>query len=245
MTYSVNLEDLAEKISTHVFVEYLSKTGWICLPSRRDYLKIFQFRYADDGFYQVVVPLERSLGDYKRSLFDAIVTVAGAEKQSVEQLILYLLNPNTDILKIRLDKNGAEPGTVAIDDGIRICENARRLLAATARDIAALNRCHQGRTDDVVSRFVDSCRLGQTEIGGYVVSIFCPFGKIDHQNSFRLLNAFYEEDECASSLNRQAINRLMSSVAMIKDAIGKGVCDSDEQTENCAVSACFWLALSD
>ncbi len=32
------------------------------------------------------------------------MTVAEAEHKSVEQVMLYLLNPNTDILKIRLEK---------------------------------------------------------------------------------------------------------------------------------------------
>lgn len=37
-------------------------------------------------------------------MFDAIEQIAFLEGQSTEQLMLYLLNPNTDILKIRLQK---------------------------------------------------------------------------------------------------------------------------------------------
>ena len=80
-------------------------------------------------------------------MYDAIVTVADVEKQSIEQLMLYLLNPSTDILKIKLDKNNIETGSITIDDGIRIYENAKKLLVATAQDISKWSEmgvtCHQ------------------------------------------------------------------------------------------------------
>lgn len=46
----------------------------------------------------------KKLHDYKKAMYQAVVTVAEAEHKSVEQVMLYLLNPNTDILKIRLEK---------------------------------------------------------------------------------------------------------------------------------------------
>ena len=95
--------------------------------------------------------MDRTLSDYKSAMFDAIETVSVAEKQSTEQLMLYLLNPNTDILKIRLVKNSTETGSVTIDDGIRIYENAKKLLIATAQDIINPKRYHLGRIDDTVS----------------------------------------------------------------------------------------------
>lgn len=45
-------------------------------------------------------------------MFDAIEQIAFLEGQSTEQLMLYLLNPNTDILKIRLQKKDVEAGSI-------------------------------------------------------------------------------------------------------------------------------------
>ena len=103
-----------------IFAKYLSSTGWTAFPTKKDYIKIFQFKSVSGDFYQVIIPMDRTLSDYKSAMFDAIETVSVAEKQSTEQLMLYLLNPNTDILKIRLVKNSTETGSVTIDDGIRI-----------------------------------------------------------------------------------------------------------------------------
>lgn len=244
MIYSINLKDLTEKINPLAFVKYLTSTGWTVFPTKKDYIKIFQFKSVSDDFYQVIIPMDRTLSDYKSAMFSAIEKVSIAEKQSTEQLMLYLLNPNTDILKIRLVKNNTENGSITIDDGIRIYENAKKLLVATAQDIINPKRYHLGRIDDTVSKFIDNCKFGQTEIGSYVVSIVCPFAEIDEKKSFRELGIFSEETECAHSLTRQVTNRLMTNIASIKNTIDRGDYDKlTAQSGNSIISANFFEAL--
>ena len=103
MIYSVNLMDLTEKISPLAFAKYLKDMGWKLFQSKKQYIKIYQYEKNDD-FFQVVIPAEKKLCDYKEAMYRAVATVAEAENKSVEQVLLYLLNPNTDILKIRLEK---------------------------------------------------------------------------------------------------------------------------------------------
>ena len=134
MIYSVNFMDLTEKISPLAFAKYLKDMGWEQYQSKRQYVKIFQYEKNDD-FFQVVIPTEKKLNDYKEAMYKAVATVAEVENKSVEQVLLYLLNPNTDILRIRLEKKDVEAGNILFDDAIRMYENAKRLLAATALDI--------------------------------------------------------------------------------------------------------------
>ena len=89
---TVNLKDLTEKISPHAFAKYLSSTGWTIFPTKKDYIKIFQFKSTEDDFYQVIIPMDRTLSDYKSAMYEAVETVSVVEKQSTEQLMLYLLN---------------------------------------------------------------------------------------------------------------------------------------------------------
>jgi len=46
------------------------------------------------------------------------------------QVRLYLLNPNTAIIKIRLEKLGVESGNILLDDAIKLYDNVKKLLAA-------------------------------------------------------------------------------------------------------------------
>ncbi|HJA94751.1 MAG TPA: hypothetical protein H9717_16820 [Candidatus Eisenbergiella merdipullorum] len=221
MIYSVNFLDLTEKINPLAFSKYLKETGWKLFPTKRTYLKIYQYENKDE-FFQVIIPFEKRLSDYKEAMYKAVTTVAEMEKKSVEQVMLYLLNPNTDILKIRLERQDIETGNILFDDAIRMYENAKKLLAATALDILHPKKYHQGRTDDAVSHFLSSCRFGQTEIGSYVVSVVCPFAELDEKEGYKQLSIFSEEEECANSLTRKVTSRVMNNIYQIKSHIDEG-----------------------
>lgn len=68
--------------------------------------------------------------------------------------MLYLLNPNTDILKIRLEKDDVEQGNIMLDNAINLFNNAKKILAATALDIINPQKTHYGRMDDSVKIFI-------------------------------------------------------------------------------------------
>lgn len=97
MIYSVDFMDLTEKINPHAVVRYLKDTGWMQYKTKKEYIKIFQKITEKEEFYQVIIPIDKTLADYKKAMFDAIEQIAFLEGQSTEQLMLYLLNPNTDL----------------------------------------------------------------------------------------------------------------------------------------------------
>lgn len=224
VTYSVNFMDLSEKISPLAFAKYLKDMGWELFQNRKKYIKIFQYEKNDD-FFQVIIPMEKRLNDYKEAMYRAVVTVAEAENKPVEQVMLCLLNPNADILKISLEKRDMEAENIFFDDAIQIYESTKRLLAATALDILHPRRYHQGKMDDRVLKFLSSCRLGQTEIGSCVVSVVCPFAELDENEGYRQLSIFSDEEQCANSLTRQVTRRLMENISFIKDQIDDGKTD--------------------
>ena len=102
MIYSINFLDMTEKLSPLAVCKYLEDMKWSLFPFKREDIKVFQTS-VKDHLVQVRVPLDKDLLDYKESMFDTIQTVAEVEQKSVEQVMLFLLNPNTDILKIRLE----------------------------------------------------------------------------------------------------------------------------------------------
>ncbi len=155
----------------------------------------------------------------------------------------YLLNPNTDILKIRLDKKEVESGSIMFDDAIQLFDNAKKLIAAAALDVIHPKKIHYGRIDEPVQRFLSQCRFGQTEIGSYVVSVVCPFVELSETEGYRQLNIFSDEEQCANSLTRKITNRLMTNVAAIKQNI-----DNDNletlANDDSPISSNFYEALS-
>jgi hypothetical protein len=245
MKHSIEFMDLADKINPLAFVKYLKDTGWIEFPTKKSYINIFQIRTEDDGDFQVKIPLDQTLLDYKEAMLQAVEIVAAREHQTMEQLLLYLLNPNTDIIKVRLERDDVEAGTILFDDAIRIYENAKKLITATAQDVLHPKYYHQGRMEEVISKFIGSCKFGQTELGSYIVSIVCPFAELDDSAGYRQLSIFSEEEECARSLTRQVTNRIMSNIYAIKNHIDEGDYSKlISEDQNSMISANFYEALS-
>lgn len=244
MIYSVNFLDLTEKINPLAFSKYLKDTGWIQFPSKRTSVKIYQLEKGDN-FFQVIIPVDKKLGDYKQAIYKAVKTVALVENKSVEQVMLYLLNPNTDILKIRLEKKEVEPGNILFDDAIHLYENAKKLLAATALDILHPKKYHQGRIDDAVMKFLSNCRFGQTEIGSYVVSVVCPFVELDNDEGCKQLSIFSDEEQCADSLTRKVTSRVINNIVEIKNQIDSGNLENlVSKKDEILISANFYEALN-
>lgn len=241
MIYSINYMDMVERINPLEVTKYLNISGWKSIPYKREGVKIYQNTFGD--LQQVIVPMRKDFIDYKNTMYKVIQTIADVENKSIEQVMLYLLNPNTDILKIRLDRKDIEPGNILFDDAISLFENAKKLLAATALDIINPKKIHYGRIDDAVTSFLNQCRFGQTEIGSYIVSIVCPFAELDEKIGYKQLSIFSDEEECANSLTRKVTNKLMSNIHTIKSKI-----DADELAylygEDSDISSNFFEALS-
>ena len=242
MIYSINFVDMTLKLNPLAVAKYLMDTQWKEYAVNRNDIKIFQYE-KDDIFEQVTVPLEKNLRDYKQIMYETICKIAFIEKKSVEQQMLYLLNPNTDILKIRLDREEVESGNIMFDDAIQLYDNARKLLAATALDIINPKRMHWGRVDDSVQQFLERCRFGQTEIGSYVVSVVCPFAELSETEGYKQLSIFSDEERCANSLTRKVTNRLMTNIATIKKKVDEGNLESLVNYED-GISSNFYEALN-
>lgn len=242
MIYSVNFVDMTLKLNPLAVTKYLSETNWELYPIRRKDIKIYQYK-RENLFEQVTIPLDKTLRDYKNAMYDAVCKIAYIEKKSVEQLMLYLLNPNTDILKIRLNKEEVESGNIMFDDAIQLYDNAKKLLAATALDVINPKKIHCGRVDEPVQKFLSQCRFGQTEIGSYVVSVVCPFAELSESEGYKQLSIFSDEEQCANSLTRKVTNRFMTNIATIKQEIDDGNLESLANYDN-PISSNFYEALN-
>lgn len=243
MRYSVNYFDLAENVNSLLFSRYLKDTGWEQFPSKKTKVKIYQ--YEDNrGFYQVNLPVDKNLSDYKEAMYRAVQTVAEAESRELQSVLLCLLNPHSDILKIRLANPNVESGNIPLDDAIRVYDNTKKLLAAATQDVLHPRKYHQGRVEDAVSKFLSECRFGQTEVGSYVVSVVCPFAELDAQKGYQQLSLFSEEEKCANSLTRKVTSRVMENLHRIKNNVDEdNVEELVAQAEKCAISSNFYEAL--
>ena len=220
MIYSVDFIKMAGKINHINMVKFLHDLGWEEFITKNKNAKTYQ-RITNDSFHQVDIPTSRNLRDYSIAMYRAIETISSVVNQSVEQVLLDLLNPISDIIRVQIKDKEMESGSIFIEDAIKLYDNAKKLLTATALDYKNPRPVHLGRTDATIQEFVSNCRFGQTEIGSYVVSVICPMIDISQEKIVQL-SLFSDEETNAHSLTRNVIKKLITSMQRVKEAIDDG-----------------------
>lgn len=220
MIYPVDFIKMAGTVNHVEFAKYLHDLGWKSIKTTKNTFHVFQHE-RDNDFFQADIPTTRALSDYDRTIYRAIEEVARFSQKSTEQVLLELINPLSDIIRIRLKNEDLESGSIYMEDAITLYENTRKLLTAAAMDVLNPAILHRGRPDSTIQKFISTCRFGQTEIGSYIVSVVCPISKIE-DNDIIQLSLFQDEQEAAHSLTRNTINKMLSSAQAIKEGIDGG-----------------------
>ncbi|MCL1996820.1 MAG: hypothetical protein FWG63_11485 [Defluviitaleaceae bacterium] len=232
MVYSANLKQLSAKIGHIEMAKMLKDLGWTEFPTRRNNVKTFQTE-NDIGFFQIDLPFDKELVDYSKAIYRAAETLAQASNRSLEQTFLNLLNPASDIIHIQIDNFDTSSGSIFLEDGIKLFNDTKKMLIATTKDILNPQLQHSKNSPKKVSDFVNMCRFGQTEIGSYIITVVCPFAKVESDNAVQL-TLFDEKEEMTNSLTRKVVNKLICSIDNVKKAINN---DSLENTINESLAA--------
>lgn len=111
VSYCVDFLEWTEIIDSNAFSKYLEDAGWKQFKYNREDIKIYQLENNDD-FYQVTIPIDKRLNDYKTAMHKAVKTVSEAQNKPIERIIIGLLNIDIPLLKI--EQNGAYTPYIAV-----------------------------------------------------------------------------------------------------------------------------------
>ena len=71
-------------------IQYLSKKGWELYKQKRNDIVIYQLETESD-FFQVTIPVDRNLFDYKQALNICLLRIANSESRTTIELICDIL----------------------------------------------------------------------------------------------------------------------------------------------------------
>lgn len=240
MISSVDYLELANKINSNFFADYLVQRGWKSIKRKRQDIKVFQIT-QDNSLFQITIPFDVSLSDYDYVILESVKTLAKVERKTIDQVFLYLSNPDSDVLKIHINKNNITQGSILIDDAINVFEGVKKLLWAAAQDVVNPSIIHRGRVDSKVSEFISKCRFGQTEIGSYVVSVVCPLFPNEDLNDEQL--PLFDLTNYQHSFTRKVTTQVMRAVAEVKTQVDNGSFYNSFEKEENVISSNFYEAL--
>lgn len=196
---------------------YLTSRGW-APEANGGHPKAVALHHPEHRGVELLVPMERTLGDYALRMADVVVALARLEDRPVAQILNDLSMPPGDVVRVRVAGSVAALGNLPLDEAIRTIEGTRRLLWASAHSTIQPQALLPQRRLQQVEEFLRSCRMGQTERGSFVATILAPVPpEIQPTLSFG-----EDAPEDAEPFPRRVTTRLMESLGLVASAIRSG-----------------------
>lgn len=172
MNARLDIHSLAAAIGYQDLRDYLLARRWSSVPSRRPEVAIFRSPGAGDT--EILLPLDTALADYADAITLAARRLAQHDGRDLEATLRDLAQPRRDTLRVALSGDATSQGTIGLLAGAALVSGAVKSLLASACSVQRPRRVHPRMTLADAEAFVRECRLGQTELGSYVVTIDAP-----------------------------------------------------------------------
>jgi len=198
-----------DTINPKRFSKYLEANNWVLDSKLSDIALIWHRKEEEYSNYEILMPTSKSLKDYNDRLLEAIDILADFYNKELLTVINDIIGFYTDIIKIQLIHSDVEDGTILFEDGIKLIDNAHDMLNAAALSTLSKKKSFSGNKPNEVTDFLDSLRLGQTEVGSYIINILAP---LNFEEEFTL---FGEQN---ISFERKITKTLSNGLKSLKNA---------------------------
>ena len=150
---------------------YLQQKQWYVDGDIRKIATIWHRRQDEDA--EVVLP-KPTARDFCQRLRDAITTIASYEKREASDLLRDIKCLFANFITVRVIHADTKDGSIPINDGVLLVTKAKDLLSAAAQSVFVKRKHYTGNTPREAKDYLETLRLGQTEVGSYVVNVIAP-----------------------------------------------------------------------
>lgn len=152
---------------------YLKSRGWEQVANWPGRASIHSLK-SDTSETVVKVPVSRGLADFASVAQEIVAQIADAEERSELSVFRDLSEVGSDIIRVR-SFSADSTGTIELAQGVALFEQSKALLTSAARSIQLGPRAiYRGRPPSEVGDYLRDVRLGQTEIGSFVITLLSP-----------------------------------------------------------------------
>jgi len=213
------LHDLAKTISPIAVRQYAATNGWEpILGSKR---RIWLFRHPSENLVQLQIPMDRD-DDTTEAILEVAERLAKADNRTIESVIEDLASSNSDVLRYRIVSDDSKGGSISLEGASDLLSGAKQMISAAACSVVN-PVTHHPRTDRIDARqLIQHARMGQTEIGSFVLKILCP---LDSAKDSPLLSE-------TQPFTRLVTTLLMRATSNLINGIEQGTIDSILETQS-------------
>lgn len=207
-------------------IGYLRAKGWRRYSETAGKFSVWINDESPDA--ELVIPYKRA-SDFVDLLSSVLRELEIAEGRSQLDIIRDLLNSGFDVVRLAAKSPDAAGGSIRIDEGLTLFEQAREMLMAAACATIKPRSVFHARKPQQANEYMDSARLGQTEHGSYVLTLLSPVAP--QLNAYSETSLFPEEP-----FERQVVRTLSRSMSLTVDAAAEASASGSFEPFQSAVS---------
>lgn len=214
---------------------YLASQGWQPQGRYGEVATIYQKTLSNGGVGEVLLPMRQELGDYAVRMGDVVTAVSELEQRSQLAVFNDLIKSGFDVVRFRAP-DADEAGTIALEHGVLLYDHARDLIAAASNAAVRPKRMYRGATFDKTKDYLQSLRLGQTEVGSYVLNVLSPVPPTLNSGQTDLFGNLVEDAPFARSVTLTLDRALRATKSAVIEATASGMLEPFELAVDDGVS---------
>ncbi len=164
--------DVLRSLKPVDLVNYLRTHGWSALDTTSTVATTWGL--ATDNTIEVLVPNLDTFSDYPRRVSDILRTASLVEQRSELDVYQDVRASSADLIRLRAIDPDYTNGTVPFEAGLLLVESTRDLLLAAACAATEPRSIFHTRKPTPAVEYMKHVRLGQTEIGSFVITVQSP-----------------------------------------------------------------------
>ena len=172
MSTHVTETTLAETVKPLGVHAYLAANGWTRIgPCHGDTGDVY--RLQEDEREAVLVPASATFADYVTRILQLAEILGRVENRRQTTVLADLSLADVDLIRIRLPE-AYDDSSIPLAAGVDLLQESRKLLLAAACSASRPQRMFRAGRHQQAAAYVDKVRLGQTELGSFVVNMLAP-----------------------------------------------------------------------
>jgi hypothetical protein len=126
---------------------------------------------VDGESAEILLPLDRQIGDFASRMADVVSLLAVVEQRSQLDVLSDLRTSLADLIRLRIEDPDTADGTLPLVAGAAMTDFAREMMQAAAAATLEPRSSYHGRFPQQADEFVQGLRLGQPGGNGFVLTI--------------------------------------------------------------------------
>lgn len=161
----------SDLVSLRDLIQYLNDNAWEIddsFPNKN--LLVFKKNISADNLVTIVLPSKEHFADYPHRMRAVLDTLSIVEGKSKQELVNEIASPDIDKLEIRVISTISDEGSIPLNYAAGLVKGLKNLIVSAAYTEEKPRKVFK-RPSQQALYYGDLFKLGQTNVGSYIVTV--------------------------------------------------------------------------